>query len=98
MQVSFCLWALDQLQGLTGDFAASIEDLRYIRHQIQEMETQRSFRLLPGYEDCNNTNSLRFDPVFKAVSQPPRREGPPKIILLFPLQIGEKLKFIHNPG
>jgi len=31
------------------------------------MATQRSFRILAGHQDCNDTNSLRFDSVFNTV-------------------------------
>ncbi len=49
-----CVWALDQQQRLTEDFAACIRDVRdgrYIRHEILEMATQRSFQIVAGYED-----------------------------------------------
>ena len=64
------VWALDQQQRLTADFAACIQDIRdgrYIRHEISEMATQRSFQIVAGYEDCNDADSLRFDPIFKTV-------------------------------
>ena len=57
------VWALDQQQRLTADFAACIQDVRdgrYIRHEISEMATQRSFQIVAGYEDCNDANSLRL--------------------------------------
>ncbi|MCH6570465.1 MAG: IS1380 family transposase, partial [Acidobacteria bacterium] len=65
-----CVWALDQQQRLTEDFAACIRDVRdgrYIRHEISEMATQRSFQIVAGYEDCNDADSLRRDPIFKTV-------------------------------
>ena len=64
------VWALDQQQRLTADFAAYIQDVRdgrYIRHEISEMATQRSFQIVAGYEDCNDADSLRLDPIFKTV-------------------------------
>ncbi len=64
------VWALDQQQRLTADFAACIQDVRdgrYIRHEISEMATQRSFQIVAGYEDCNDADSLRRDPIFKSV-------------------------------
>ena len=64
------VWALDQQQRLTADFAACIQDVRdgrYIRHEISEMATQRSFQIVAGYEDCNDADSLRLDPIFKTV-------------------------------
>ncbi|MEC4679280.1 MAG: transposase, partial [Nitrospirota bacterium] len=65
-----CVWALNQQQRLTEDFAACIRDVRdgrYIRHEISEMATQRSFQIVAGYEDCNDADSLRRDPIFKTV-------------------------------
>ena len=65
-----CVWALDQQQRLTENFAACIRDVRdgrYIRHEISEMATQRSFQIVAGYEDCNDADSLRLDPIFKTV-------------------------------
>ena len=64
------VWALDQQQRLTADFAACIQDVRdgrYIRHEISEMAAQRSFQIVAGYEDCNDADSLRLDPIFKTV-------------------------------
>ena len=64
------VWALDQQQRLTADFAACIQDVRdgrYIRHEISEMATQRSFQIVAGYEDCNDADSLRLDPIFKTM-------------------------------
>ncbi len=51
MPVLVCVWALNQQQRLTEDFAACIQDVRdgrYIRHEISEMATQRSFQIGPA--------------------------------------------------
>lgn len=64
------IWAVDQQQRLTGQFADCIQDVRdrrYIRHEIEEMATQRSFQIVAGYEDCNDADWLRLDPIFKTV-------------------------------
>ncbi len=37
---------------------------RYIGHEISEMATQRSVQIVAGCGDCNDADSLRFDPVF----------------------------------
>ena len=65
-----CLYALDQQHGLTAGFASCLKDTRdsrYVRHQIRELLTQRSFQIVAGYEDCNDADSLRSDPIFKTV-------------------------------
>ena len=36
----------------------------YVR---RELLTQRSFQIVAGYEDCNDADSLRSDPIFKTV-------------------------------
>jgi len=38
------------------------------RHQRQEMLRQRFFGILAGYEDCNDHDTLRSDPVFKMIA------------------------------
>ena len=56
--------------GLTAGFASCLKDARdsrYVRHQIRELLTQRSFQIVAGYEDCNDADSLRSDPIFKTV-------------------------------
>ncbi len=72
------IWALDQQQRVTAQFAACIRDTRddrYIRHEMEQMATQRSFQIVAGYEDCNDANWLRTDPIFKTVcSQLPESE------------------------
>lgn len=40
-------------------------DQRYIDHTIEEMLTQRVFQIAAGYEDCNDCNDLRSDPILK---------------------------------
>lgn len=39
------------------------------RHQRIEMLRQRLFGILGGYEDCNDHDTLRSDPVFKMIAQ-----------------------------
>jgi len=41
------------------------------RHQRQEMLRQRLFGILAGYEDCNDHDTLRSDPVFKMIADRP---------------------------
>ena len=40
-------------------------DLRYVEHQYAEMLSQRVFQIASGYEDANDCNSLRDDPILK---------------------------------
>jgi hypothetical protein len=40
-------------------------DNRYIHHQLQELLTQRVFQIAAGYEDANDCNTLKDDPIFK---------------------------------
>jgi DDE family transposase len=66
------LYALDQQHHFSAGFTGCLQDerdARYIDHQIQEMITQRSFQILAGYEDCNDADTLRSDPIFKTVCQ-----------------------------
>jgi hypothetical protein len=65
----------DQI-GFTERFIACLNDTRdpdQIEHTFDEMVRQRVYGILAGYEDCNDHDSLRHDPVFKLVSgQAPR--------------------------
>jgi len=40
-------------------------DSRYVDHTVTELITQRVFQIAAGYEDCNDSNDLRGDMVFK---------------------------------
>jgi hypothetical protein len=60
----------DQL-GLTERFIACLNDPRdpaLVDHSLGEMVRQRLYGILAGYEDCNDHDTLRRDPVFKLVS------------------------------
>lgn len=64
------LYALDQQQGLSEGLANCLQDgrdSRYVRHSFQEMLCQRVHQIAAGYEDCNDANPLRRDPVFKTL-------------------------------
>jgi hypothetical protein len=61
-------YALDRSQGWTSGFSAVLSDSRdprYVRHQIEEMICQRTHQIVAGYEDCNDAQSLRSDPLLK---------------------------------
>ena len=40
-------------------------DQRYVDHQIQELITQRVMQIACGYEDADDSDTLRFDPALK---------------------------------
>ena len=60
----------DQI-GLTDRFIACLNDPRdqdQLEHTLHEMVRQRIYGILAGYEDCNDHDTLRGDPVLKMVS------------------------------
>ncbi len=57
--------------GLTERFIDCLKDCRrpeQVEHTLAEMVRQRIFGILAGYEDCNDHDTLRSDPVFKIVA------------------------------
>lgn len=59
----------DQRWGYTDRLAACLHDPRPDRvHTLISMLRQRLFGILAGYEDCNDHDTLRDDPVFKLVA------------------------------
>ena len=61
----------DQRIGLTQQFAAALHDPRdpdLIEHTVPEMVRSRVFGILAGYEDQNDHDTLRTDPVFKLIA------------------------------
>lgn len=62
------LSAVDRRIGLIGRLVQAIgdsRDPRYITHSMRDLLTQRVFQLASGYEDGNDANALRHDPLFK---------------------------------
>ena len=62
------LRALDERMRLTASLASCIKDgrdQRKLRQAVQEMLIQRIFGIACGYEDCNDHNTLRSDPMLK---------------------------------
>lgn len=54
--------------GLISKMTDSLKDRRhpgYVRHQLLELFKQRVFQIACGYEDGNDSNELREDPVMK---------------------------------
>jgi hypothetical protein len=62
---------LDERIGLTRAFAAALDDPRtpgQTDHTFLEMTRARVYGILAGYEDQNDHDLLRTDPVFKLVA------------------------------
>jgi hypothetical protein len=61
----------DDRIGLTSQFAAAFHDPRdpdLIEHSFLDMVRMRVFGILAGYEDQNDHDTLRTDPVFKLIA------------------------------
>jgi hypothetical protein len=62
----------DERVGLTKQFAAVLNDPRdseLIDHSVLDMTRMRIFGILAGYEDQNDHDTLRADPVFKLIAE-----------------------------
>jgi hypothetical protein len=58
----------DERLGLTGQFAAALRDARRDPdHSLRSMVRQRIYGILAGYEDQNDHDTLRYDPIFQLV-------------------------------
>src|SRR5258705_13750134 len=61
----------DERIGLTKQFAAVLDDPRHadlIDHSFLDMTRMRIFGILASYEDQNDHDTLRTDPVFKLIA------------------------------
>ena len=68
----------DHQIGLTERLIACLGDPRdpvLIDHSFAEMVRQRIYGILAGYEDCNDHDTLRGDPVFKIVADRVPHDG-----------------------
>lgn len=66
------LSAVDRRIGLIDRLTAAIADSRhasYIKHTLRDLLTQRVFQIASGYEDGNDANTLRRDPLFKLAAE-----------------------------
>src|SRR5438128_285294 len=64
------LWKADQKMQLTqrlADAVADPRDPRRIEHSIHDLLRERIYLIAQGYEDCNDANALRHDPLVKMV-------------------------------
>ena len=62
------LRGVDQQIGLTARLTAAIDDRRhpgYVKHAVRDVLMQRIFQIASGYEDGNDSNALRHDPMFR---------------------------------
>ena len=60
---------VDRALGLIASVGRQLprwRDDRYVEHADEELLRQRVFQIAAGYEDCNDANTLRRDPVLKA--------------------------------
>jgi hypothetical protein len=67
----------DERLGFTAQFAEALEDPRsprQIGHTFAEMARARIYGILTDYEDQNDHDTLRSDPVFKLIAG--RRPSP----------------------
>ena len=63
---------VDKQIGLTEQLAQCIVDNRhpgYVKHSILQMLRQRIYAIAAGYEDLNDHQTLRNDPVIQAVAE-----------------------------
>ncbi len=62
------LRGVDQQIGLTARLTDALVDRRhphYVKHALRDVLTQCIFQIASGYEDGNDSNSLRHDPMFR---------------------------------
>ncbi len=62
---------LDQRLGFTHQLAAALQDRRapdLIEHSLLDLLRRRLYGILAGYEDQNDHDTLRSDPVFKLLA------------------------------
>lgn len=74
------LRGVERKLGLAGRLASCLRDKRdpdLIEHSVEEMLKLRMFAIAAGYEDADDCDSLRHDPIFKmAVGRLPRTGEP----------------------
>ena len=59
---------VDKALGLTAQMAALVGDSRQagkVRHSVHDLFRQRIYPIAAGYEDCNDVDRLRGDPILK---------------------------------
>jgi hypothetical protein len=70
---------VDRQVGLTQRLADAIEDRRhpsYVKHSLRDLLAQRLYQIACGYEDANDADALRHDPLFQlALERDPLSEA-----------------------
>lgn len=70
---------VDRALGLTARMAAILGDARQpgkVRHSTHDLLRQRIYQIAAGYEDCNDADRLRGDPILKvAVGRRPESDA-----------------------
>ena len=72
------LRAFDQHYGLTHGLAECLSDPREeerVRHSVLSLFRQRLYQIVAGYEDTNDADRLRHDPVFQILADQPLGES-----------------------
>jgi len=70
----------DEQLGFTRDLAAVLNDLRdprRVHFTLHDLLKQRVLQIAAGYEDANDANTLRHDPIFKLLRDRLPETGPP---------------------
>jgi len=65
------LRAFDQRHDLTRDWAMRLSDSRQddrVRHDSLALLRQRIYQIVAGYEDANDADRLRYDPLLQVVA------------------------------
>ena len=60
------VWQHRLCEGFSSCISES-RDQRYIRHDLLKLIRQRVLQIVAGYEDCNDADTLRSDPMLKTV-------------------------------
>ncbi len=71
------LRAFDQCYGLTQGLGEGVCDAREeerVRHSVLSLFRQRLYQIIAGYEDTNDADRLRHDPVFQILADQPLGE------------------------
>lgn len=71
---------IEQQLGLVKTLAATIHDqrdARYVKHTVMDLLMQRIAQIACGYEDADDCDALRDDPIFKMLAERPPESGAP---------------------
>jgi len=75
----FCFCGKTEKQiGILSALSRAITDKRhqgYIKHSLNDLLSQRVFQVACGYEDANDSDTLRVDPAIKSACEKLPSEG-----------------------